>query len=242
LASNEAQHSATPRGVPPTEDPRGAGTRARLLDAAERLFGERGFEGTSIRAVTRAAGTSVSAANYHFGSKEALLRSTLLRRVEALNQRRIEQLDALEREAAGRPLELEAILEAFLEPFFAERAASADATAHFRQIAARLYSDPPEIVAAIKQEVFAPIARRFVVALAGALPDRSREEVELDFQFAIGVMVHVIGGHLATAPNLEGADSAPAGVALSDEELLRSMITFIAGGLQARSQGGGVGS
>ena len=36
-------------------------TRDRLLHAAERLFAERGFEGTSMRAVTQAAGSSVSA-------------------------------------------------------------------------------------------------------------------------------------------------------------------------------------
>ena len=58
-------------------------TKERLLDAAERLFAERGFEGASLRAVTQAAGTSVSAANYHFGSKEALLGRTLLRRGRA---------------------------------------------------------------------------------------------------------------------------------------------------------------
>ena len=44
-----------------------ADTKERLLDAAEHVFAERGFEGTSMRAVTQAAGAAVSAANYHFG-------------------------------------------------------------------------------------------------------------------------------------------------------------------------------
>jgi AcrR family transcriptional regulator len=126
---------------------RGRETKERLLDAAERLFGERGFEGASMRAVTQEAGTSVSAANYHFGSKEALLRATLLRRVEPVNRRRIAWLDALEREAQGKPLPLERILEAFLRPLFEERAARAEGPAEYRQVAARLYSDPPELVA-----------------------------------------------------------------------------------------------
>ena len=75
-------------------------TKERLLDAAERLLAEHGYEGTSLRAVTQAAGTSVSAANYHFGSKEELLRATLLRRVEPMNRRRLACLDDLEH-AAG---------------------------------------------------------------------------------------------------------------------------------------------
>ena len=75
-ADSPLAHSR-PIRLTPTEGGRGAETRERLLDAAERIFAERGFEGASIRAVTQAAGASVSAANYHFGSKEALLRETL---------------------------------------------------------------------------------------------------------------------------------------------------------------------
>jgi AcrR family transcriptional regulator len=240
MAGHETlQNSARPDLLPPGEGSRGAETKARLLDAAERLFGERGFEGTSMRAVTQAAGVSVSAANYHFGSKLALLRVTLLRRVEPLNRRRLERLDALEREAAGRALQLEAILGAFLEPIFEEHANKGEVAAHFRQVAARLYSDPPEIVAAMKQELFAPVARRFVVALATALPNQTRQQITLGFQFTIGVMVHVISGHLATAPNLEGAAAKPESAALTEEELLASMIAYIASGLRAPCSNGG---
>ncbi len=102
----------------------GRDTKERLLAAAERLFAERGFEGASLRAVTQAAGTSVSAANYHFGSKQALLRATLRRRVEPMNRLRLERLDALEAAAAGAPLSLEALLDAFLRPAFEVRAAA----------------------------------------------------------------------------------------------------------------------
>ena len=223
-----------PAGLAPIEGGRGAETRERLLDAAERAFAERGFEGASMRAVTQAAGASVSAANYHFGSKEALLRATLLRRVGPLNARRLACLDALEAEAGGRPLKLETILEAFLRPVFEEHAASATTTDRFRQVAARIYSDPPDVVAAIKKELFGPIVARFVGALSAALPKRSREEVELGFQFTIGVMVHVISGHLVTVPNQEDAADESWSSRLSDESVLQQMIAYVAGGLRAR--------
>ncbi len=216
-----------------TEGGRGAETRERLLDAAERIFAERGFEGASMRAVTQAAGASVSAANYHFGSKEALLRETLLRRVGPLNARRLERLDALEAEAGGRPLELETILEAFLRPVFEEHAASADATARFRQVAARIYSDPPKVVAAMKRELFGPIMARFVGALSAALPEKSREEIELGFQLTVGVMVHVISGHLVTAPSPEDDACECWTSRLSDESVLQQMISYVAAGLRA---------
>jgi AcrR family transcriptional regulator len=56
----------------PREEPSAAGTRERLLAAAERLFAEHGYGGTSVRDVTEAAGANVAAVNYHFGGKEQL--------------------------------------------------------------------------------------------------------------------------------------------------------------------------
>jgi AcrR family transcriptional regulator len=46
--------------------------RARIRDAAIRLFGERGIEGASIRDIAAAAGVSSGLVRHHFGSKEAL--------------------------------------------------------------------------------------------------------------------------------------------------------------------------
>lgn len=48
-------------------------TRARILDAAERLFAERGFEGTSTRAITDAAGVAAGLAFYYFPKKADIL-------------------------------------------------------------------------------------------------------------------------------------------------------------------------
>ena len=50
-------------------------TQARILDTAEALFMEHGFEATSLRQITAAAGVNLAAVNYHFGSKEELFQS-----------------------------------------------------------------------------------------------------------------------------------------------------------------------
>jgi len=206
-------------------------TKERLLDAAERLFAERGFEGTSLRALTQEAGTSVSAANYHFGSKEELLRATLLRRVGPMNARRLERLDALERRAAGAPLPLEAILEAYLRPLFEEQ----EMRSHARFVAARLYSDPPELVSTLKQELFGEVSRRFLDALGRVFPERTRAELGLRFQFSVGSMVHVMSGNLQDAPHLEEPEvqREAAGELLSDASVLRELVAFLAAGLRA---------
>lgn len=51
--------------------------RERLIDAAIKLFAERGYEGTSVRELATAAGVNVAAVSYHFGSKDALYHEAL---------------------------------------------------------------------------------------------------------------------------------------------------------------------
>lgn len=65
------------------------GTRAQLVDAAERLFAERGIGGVSLREVGAAAGQrNNSAAQYHFGSKDGLVRAIFERRMVPIDRRR----------------------------------------------------------------------------------------------------------------------------------------------------------
>lgn len=56
---------------------RGRTTRDRLIAAATELFGEHGYEGTSIGAVLEAAGVARGALYHHFPSKEALFDAVL---------------------------------------------------------------------------------------------------------------------------------------------------------------------
>lgn len=51
------------------------GTKARILDAAEDLFVEHGFEAMSMRQITSRAAVNLAAVNYHFGSKEEIGRA-----------------------------------------------------------------------------------------------------------------------------------------------------------------------
>jgi AcrR family transcriptional regulator len=173
-------------------------TRDRLLDSAERLFAERGFEGTSMRALTQAAGTSLSAANYHFGSKETLLAATLHRLIEPINRLRCEALEAL-RDATEGALEVEDVLEAYLRPLFQARASAPEGSTERSSLAARLYADPSGPVAELKRELLADVNARFLDAFAQALPDRDPEVLAVSQQLTIGMVVHVMNGHVEVA-------------------------------------------
>src|SRR6476646_5170965 len=97
-------------------DATSAGTKTRILDAAEQLFMEHGFEATSLRSLTTAAGVNLAAVHYHFGSKEELFQAVLTRRLDPMNQERIDLLTRLEHEAAPNPLPCDRILSAMFVP------------------------------------------------------------------------------------------------------------------------------
>src|SRR5580658_9513477 len=86
-------------------------TKTRILDVAEKLFGENGFDATSLRDITTAAEVNLAAVNYHFQSKDSLIDAVIARRIEPVNLRRMAMLDA-----AGPHPTIEQILEAFVVP------------------------------------------------------------------------------------------------------------------------------
>ena len=68
------------------------GVKDRLLDAAEELFCEHGFEGTSIRDLAARAKCNIAAANYHFGSKRQLYIEMFRRHMTELVNRQMANL------------------------------------------------------------------------------------------------------------------------------------------------------
>ena len=60
-------------------------TKNKILDAAEQLFADKGFNGTSLREITGAAGVNLAAVNYHFGSKKELIKAVMSRYMDELS-------------------------------------------------------------------------------------------------------------------------------------------------------------
>ena len=200
-----------------------AGTRERLLAAGEVLFAERGFAATSMRALTQAAGVSLSAANYHFGSKFELLRAVCERQLGPVNDARLSALDELDARCAPEAPEVEAVMHAFLGPAILPEGARQE---DLREVASRLYADPPEVVAELKQQLFGPVMQRVTESLVLAVPESSPASVMLAFQMSVGAMVHVVAGHL---DNVVGLPSPYP----RDEELLDFMVAYCSGGFRA---------
>src|SRR5579872_608901 len=149
-------------------------TKQRILDTAERLFGEQGFGATSLRNVIADAGVNVAAIHYHFGSKDDLLNEVVARKVEPINEERL----ALLAQAQG----IEGILDAFLRP--ALMRAAADPA--FCKLMGRLHAEG--LIPMIGRVHFQETAGRFVAALRIALPDLPDEELVWRIHFLVGAM------------------------------------------------------
>lgn len=72
----------------------------QILHVAEKLFAEKGFDGTSIRNIAKEAGINIAMVSYYFGSKEKMLEALILSRTSDLKI----QLESLLNEAL-EPLE-----------------------------------------------------------------------------------------------------------------------------------------
>lgn len=195
----------------------GVATKNRLLDAAERLFAEHGIDGTSMRAITQVAGTSLSAANYHFGSKDELVRATFTRRALAINDRRLAVLDALE--SRSEPPSVEEIVDAFLRPIYeaqVEQISRGASPEPLHQIAVRMFADAPARVADLREELFGPLHRRFAISLRRSLPECREVDAEMAMQLAAGSLIY--------GPQIEGPPFEP---------LLAKMVAYAAAGIRA---------
>src|SRR5688500_3376128 len=90
------------------------GARSAILDAAEELFAQLGFDGVPVREVAKRANVALSLVTYHFPSKEQLIEAVITRRSDALNSARREHLRKFILEDSR---DLTKFAEAFTKPF-----------------------------------------------------------------------------------------------------------------------------
>ena len=201
-------------------------TKDRLLDAAEELFSNRGIDATSLRAITGAAEVNLASVNYHFASKEGLVREVFLRRLEPLNSERLELLDALEIAAAGAPVELEAILNAWVMP--ALRMGHSPGGKRIKRLMGGIYSEPGDTLQALLRDLFSETLRRFCAAIGRALPGLSGEELMWRVHFMLGAMIHTVADQPSIGA-LSGGLCDPSDI----EGVRRRLIDFVAAGLRS---------
>jgi len=210
-----------------------AGTKQRILVAAEKLFSDDGLGKTSLRAITAEAGVNVAAIHYHFGSKQGLLVELLVRRIAPVNRERLSLLDEMERRAGADPPSLEDVVEAFVAPILRIVGEGELERRKLIALIGRFYAEPDELLAPVIREQFGEVGERFTTALRRALPELSAADVAWRLHCTIGVLTHVLTARddFGVIPGFDSAD--PGGRALVDR-----LVAFIAGGFRAPAGSG----
>ena len=196
-------------------------TKDKIMDIAERLFGEQGYESTSLRHVIFEAGVNLAAVHYHFGSKEELLDAVVLRGATPLNEERLALLERYEKDAAPGPVAIDKVLRAILWPTFQMKIRNPQ----FVKLMGQLHGEG--LMPAMVKRHFQPLVERFMGAIRQSLPEAPPEELFWRVQFMFGAMAQVLRGpHLLPMPEGVVASADP-------EEMVERLVGFMAAGFRA---------
>jgi AcrR family transcriptional regulator len=198
-------------------------TKDRILGAAEELFAQHGFAGTSLRQVTSRADVNIAAVNYHFGSKENLVNEVFRRRMDEMSRQR---LAALELAQAEHPGELEPVLAAFVEPALA-MAQDRHGGGAFIRVIARAYAEKNDSLRKFLSDQYGHVLREFAKAIAACVPGLSKEELYWRLDFLAGALTYAMADF--------GLIKRPVGVgeAAHRERAARELIRFAAAGFRS---------
>jgi AcrR family transcriptional regulator len=200
-------------------------TRDRLLDEAERLFGERGIPEVSLREITSAADANIASVNYHFGSKDGLVRELFARRMGPLNEERLRLLKDLQAASGEGPPPLEGILRAFAGPTLR----TARRAPNFMMLAARYHLETrAQCTEILHSPGFHELVSLMREMLLCAFPNSQESSIWLAVHFFVGMMLHTwIGAH--------AMEELSGGIARWDdvEEMIDQLVTFGTAGFRA---------
>lgn len=208
----------------------GAETRRRVLAAASKLFAQHGYDGVGMRDLAREAEANVAAVHYHFGTKQALLCELLRIQGYPIAEERMERLAELRRQG---PLELTAVLRAFLEPALLGNPRGPLNHSPFAKLRARLSLESEPATRNVLSEIFDESSHAYIAALAECVPHLSREALYFKFHFMLSTMFYAMlnTGRVIELSGGESDTSDP-------KKLLDHLIPFLVVGFRELVPGG----
>ncbi|MGD1857952.1 MAG: TetR/AcrR family transcriptional regulator [Leptolyngbyaceae cyanobacterium] len=165
-----------------------ADTKEQLLNVAEQLIAERGYAGTTVRAIATQANANLAAVNYHFGSKEELFRAIFSRLAKPIVIHQLAMLDELQQKDS-LPTVAE-ILTAFLKPCFEKIAQDRSCRPVRAQFMGRCWSEP-EPLQSIASGEFMESRLAFLDILQQVIPNCSQLELNWKLDLVIATLIRV---------------------------------------------------
>ncbi len=162
-------------------------TKNKILDAADVLFADKGFNGTSLREITSQANVNLAAVNYHFGSKKELIKAVMSRYMDELSPQLESALSQI-CQAEVKP-NLHEVFSAFSEPLLNLNKFKDNGTSTFLQLLGRGYTDSQGFLRWFLTTQYPNVFTNFTQAVKIAYPELSTEEMFWRLHFTMGTIV-----------------------------------------------------
>ena len=204
------------------------GVRDRLLDAAEELFCEHGFEGASIRDIAAIAKCNIASVNYYFGGKEKLYEEVWRRHLIPMRDARVASIENVMSQSEGQP-QLDVLLRSFADTFIGpmvEKSARQLGT-----LMAREWIDQRLPANMFFDDVIRPTMTVMHKALVKACPGLDESKVPLVVLSLAGQLTHIV--HVKAILQEHGEVNLPI---FNLAEAIDHIVTFSAAGIRAYAE------
>jgi len=202
-------------------------TKNKILDAAEQLFADKGFNGTSLREITGVAGVNLAAVNYHFGSKKELIKAVMSRYMDELSPK-LESALSLLCQAEIKP-SLHEVFSAFVEPLLGLSGFRENGTSNFLQLLGRGYTDSQGFLRWFLTTQYPNVFSHFTQAVHKAYPELTTEEMFWRLHFTMGTIVFTMSSSEALIDIAQNDFNKQ----LDIEAVINKVIPYVAAGVAA---------
>ncbi len=201
--------------------------RKKILDVAEGLFAEYGFNDTSLRTITSKAGVNLASVNYHFGDKKTLVRAVLNRYLEAFMP---EMKQSLERLNERDDYDMAEVFEALRAPLRSLSELRPNGTSRFMLLIGRGYTDVQGHLRWFITNRYNDVLTLFTDSVLKANPNLTRETLFWRLHFTLGTCVFTMASSQALAEIAEN----DFGSKVDPKSVVDQLIPYLAAGVAAK--------
>ncbi|AAF94891.1 TetR/AcrR family transcriptional regulator [Vibrio cholerae] len=202
-------------------------TKEKILDVAEGLFAEYGFNDTSLRTITSKAGVNLASVNYHFGDKKTLVRAVLNRYLEAFMP---EMKQSLERLNERDDYDMAEVFEALRAPLRSLSELRPNGTSRFMLLIGRGYTDVQGHLRWFITNRYNDVLTLFTDSVLKANPNLTRETLFWRLHFTLGTCVFTMASSQALAEIAEN----DFGSKVDPKSVVDQLIPYLAAGVAAK--------
>ncbi|WP_371133666.1 TetR/AcrR family transcriptional regulator [Vibrio japonicus] len=201
-------------------------TKEKILDVAEALFAEHGFNDTSLRTITSKAGVNLASVNYHFGDKKTLVRAVLNRYLEAFMPAMQDSLTNLN---LSDNYSMEAVFESLRSPLGSLNDLRPNGTSRFMLLVGRGYTDVQGHLRWFITTRYQETLSLFTQSVMKANPNLSEEELFWRLHFTLGTCVFTMASSQALMEIAENSYDKKVDV----KSIVDQLIPYLAAGVAA---------